>query len=455
MNFLRKLKQLFSKPRAPAVLPRLDPEMFTPFPDGGYLVGGAVRDALLGRSTHDLDWLVSQPERTASLAANLLEGAAFALDEDRGHWRTVTNTTVRDYIRLDPPLEANLRERDFTINSIALAADGNLIDPTGGLEDLKRGLLRMNSVAVLRADPLRLLRGVRLATTLGFELEGQTRATISELAREQLAGELPLPAGERVREELDAILQSDNPGGGLQLAEQLGLLDVYLPELTAGRDIEQGGFHHRDVLHHQIEALQQLAHLFPEADLSLRWATLLHDIGKPVTREQAEDDRTRFYGHDKEGAELARRVMQRLRHPSARADRTAELVRRHMLPLPGSDRSSRRFVHRYRHVLPDLLKLMIADREAARGPQSSEATRNSYRLGVARIISLLDEVPAPSEPPLLDGRAIMKLLDLPEGPQVGQAVEYVAELAAVGDANTPEEAEKFLLEYAHAQGWLG
>jgi poly(A) polymerase len=455
MVLLNWLRNLFVRPRA---LPgsagevRLDPELFKPFPDGGWLVGGAVRDALLGRSTTDLDWLVTQPERAASLAASLLEGAAFSLDEARGHWRTVTQDAVRDYIRLDTPVNENLLQRDFTVNSLALAADGSILDPAGGLADLRAGLLLMNSVAALRADPLRLLRGVRLVSTLGFRFEAETQTAIRKLVQEQLAGELPLPSWERVRHELDEILLSNDPGRGLLLLDDLRLLDVYLPELALGRGVTQGSYHHRDVLRHQIESLQQLVSLFPDADLTLRWATLLHDVGKPGLREVSDDGSIHFHGHAKAGSDQARKIMQRLRQPSARVDRTADLVHRHMLQLPSNDRETRRFVHRYRHLLPDLLRLMIADREAARGPLSSEAGRNAYRIALSRILGLLAETPPP--PPLLDGRAVMELLQLPEGPLVGQALEYVDELQAVGDATTAAEASEALRVYAEAQGWL-
>jgi poly(A) polymerase len=448
---LRWVRKLFERRDATSGEARLDPEDFKPFPDGGYLVGGAVRDALLGRRTTDLDWLVTQPARAASLAAGLLDGAAFSLDETRGHWRTVTRDAVLDYIRLDVPLEENLLQRDFTVNSIALAGDGTMVDPAHGLADLRAGLLRMNSAAALRADPLRLLRGVRFAATLGFRFEAETQAVVRQLVQEQLAGELPLPSWERTRHELDEILLAADPGRGLLLLDDLKLLDVYLPELVAGRGVTQGAYHHRDVLTHQIEALQQLVRLFPAADLTLRWATLLHDVGKPGQREAIDERPIHFYGHDRAGAELAARIMQRLRHPSARVERTAELVRRHMLQLPSNDRETRRFVHRYRHLLPDLLKLMIADREAARGPLSSEANRNSYRLALSRVLGLLAEAPPP--PPLLDGRAVMELLNLPEGPLVGKALAYVDELQAVGDASTPGEAAEALLVYARAQGW--
>lgn len=426
---------------------------FAPWPEGGYLVGGAVRDALLDRSSTDLDWLVAQPERAASLAAGLVDGAHFALDEARGHWRLVTSSSIRDYIRLDGELHDNLRNRDYTINALALAASGQVTDVMGGLADLEAGILRMTGAAQLHSDPVRLLRGVRLAVELDLQLDPATEATIKEIADLHSTGKLPLPAWERSRSELDLILQSERAAKGVWLLADLGLLDVYLPELTAGRDVDQGGFHHLDVLDHQVEALAQLLHHFPDADLTLRWATLLHDIGKPDTRSVDDDSpgRIRFHGHDRLGSDLARGIMRRLRQPSARTERVAGLVRRHMQPLPADEKATSRFIHRYGELLPDLLKLMVADREAGRGKLASAAARKRYRVAVGRVLQQLEAAPEATEPPLLSGAELMKLLNLEPGPRVGQAVRYLAELQAVGDAGTVEEAERHLREYARVQ----
>lgn len=430
---------------------RLEPASFAPAPDGGVLVGGAVRDLLLERAPRDLDWLVPEPERAAREAAAALGGSAFALDAERGHWRAVGSGATRDFAPLRGELEADLRARDFTVNAIAVRTDGRLVDPTGGRRDLRRRRLRMTSAAALREDPLRALRAVRLAAELGFRLEPATAREVAAVAEEQAAGALRIPAWERVRDELDRILLTPVAGRALAEAETLGLLGLYLPELAVGRGVSQGGFHHLDVLEHSLEALQRLATGFPEADLALRWATLLHDVGKPATRTRDEGDRIRFLGHDREGAKLAARLLRRLRQPEALVRRAAALVRRHMLPLPRGEREARRFVHRRQELLPDLLKLMIADREAARGPLSSEATRRGYRVALSRVVALLEE--APPAPPLLDGGEVMALLGLPPGPRVGEALRFVAESRAVGDLETREEAVAALRRYAEAKGW--
>ena len=430
----------------------IDPAQFTPWPEEGVLVGGAVRDALLGVSPTDLDWLVPDPQRSAAATAAASGGTAFPLDAERGHWRVVGAGRACDFIRLVGRLEEDLLRRDFAVNAIALTQEGGLIDPARGRRDVARRRLRMIARANLEDDPLRLVRAGRLATVRGLTIEPATEEAIRSLAVAQAAGDLRSPAAERVRDELDAVLGAPTAARALLVLDRLKLLDLYLPELTRGRGVEQKGFHHLPVMRHMIEALHQLLHSFPEADLALRWATLLHDVGKPDTREVDDVGRVRFYGHDKLGAAQATRRLRRLRHPEARVKRVGVLIRWHMLPLPKSEREARRFVHRRREVLPDLLKLMIADRDAARGPLASAANRRAYRLALARVIEILQE--DPPEPPLLDGRDVMRLLGIGEGPHVGQAMRFLAEAKAVGDVSTREDAIAALERYAEAQGWI-
>jgi len=421
-----------------------------------------VRDALLGRPGADTDWLVADPQASARQLAEALEGSAFPLDEVRGAYRVVAGNRTFDLSPLVGSLEQNLAARDYTVNAMAVLPDGTLIDPFEGRRDLARQQLRMLSPAALTADPLRPLRGVRLAVELGFGLEPATRQVITSQAAAQVRGETPIPAWERVGEELGRLMMSDRAADGVVLLAALGLLRVYLPELAQTRGIEQRGFHHLDVFEHSVEALRQLLKRFPEADLALRWAALLHDIGKPATKSYDPSEARvildeagcyyHFYGHDRLGSRLAQAVLARLRTPHEVALRVAKLVRGHMLPLPKGEREARRFVHRRRDILPDLLKLMIADREAARGPLASDHMREAYRLALGRVLAIMAE-PQP-ERPLLDGHEVMALLNLKPGPRVGQARRFIQEAQAVGDVRTREDAEAALRRYAQAQGWL-
>lgn len=436
----------------PANLGRIVTDQFTPFPEGAYLVGGAVRDALLGRTPTDSDWLVPDPEEAARRDAELLGGQAFVLDRARAYWRVVHAAGTRDYTPLPRGLEHDLARRDFTINAIALDRAGTLYDPCGGRQDLGSGVLRMISRENLEADPLRALRGARLATQLDMTISPDTRAAIREIAHAQHQGILLLPAWERVGDELEKILNHPSAPHGVDALRELTLLALYLPELAQTQGVEQGGFHHLDVFEHSVEALRQLQLGFPEADPALRWATLLHDVAKPACKSVDESGRFHhFYGHAQAGAELAKSILRRLRRSERAAERVGALVHYHMVQLPKNEKEARRFVHRRRDLLPELLKLMIADREAARGPLSSDKSRHAYRLALSRVLAILAEPPAAK--PLLDGNEIMSLLGLEPGPRVGEALQLIQEAEAVGDIRSREEAIAVLEHYAKVQGW--
>jgi len=415
------------------------------WPPGAVLVGGAARDLLRGRVPRDYDWAAPDPEGAAGRLADLLGGSAFALDRGRGYFRVSVAegegkaAEQHDLVPLPADLLEDLRRRDFTVNALALHPDGRVSDPTGGRRDLKARRLRLVSEANLVADPLRLLRAARLSITLEFSLEEDTREAVVRLAR---AG-LPLPAQERIRDELHALLLHPQAARGVQLLETLGLLELYLPELREGLGLTQGGFHHLDVFWHGIEALHQLIRRFPNASLGLRWAALLHDLGKPRTAS-LDGGRLHFYGHDKVGAELARQVLERLRESQELVSEVAALVGAHMLPLPATEREARRFVHRRRALLPELLGLMLADREAARGPSSSPGSRLAYQQGIDRVLVALEDQPA-APAPLLGGQEVMALLNLSPGPEVGRMVRALAEARSLGDVQTEGEARDWLL----------
>ncbi len=459
---------------------------------GAVLVGGAVRDVLLGRTPSDLDWLVPEPEGAARALADAWGGSLVALDPDRGHWRVVVggprgaatddhaadaSTEAADHGGALPraavgartwdlaapraaSVEDDLRHRDLTVNALAWRPhDGALLDPTGGLADLQAHRVRLAGPDALRDDPLRAWRAVRVAAQLGFHVERATRGAVADAAAALAAGALPRPAPERIGAELDALLATRVAGRAVQALDELGLLVLDVPELVAGRGVRQGPLHHLDVLDHQVEALHRLVTAFPDADLALRWATLLHDVGKPPTREPGTVGpdglvlRDRFTGHDLVGADLAAAMLERLRRPRARIARVHALVAAHMRPLPGDERGARRFVHRLRPLLPDLLQLMLADREAARGRGASAAARRTYRERVGWVLATLDAAPAPL--PLLGGRDVMAALGLVPGPPVGALLAAVAEAQALGEVTDRDGALAYAKRVARAQGWVG
>jgi poly(A) polymerase len=257
-----------------------------------------------------------------------------------------------------------------------------------------------------------------------------------------------MPAWERIRDEVHALLLHRDAAQGVLRLEALGLLALTLPELREGIGLLQGGFHHLDVFHHGVEALHQLLARRPDADMPLRWAALLHDVGKPRTvARDPGSGRLSFYGHDKVGAALSTQMLTRLKLPGDDVAAAAALVRAHMVPLPAGEREARRFVHRRRALLPALLSVMLADREAARGPSSSPASRHAYMVAIDLVLAALEEQPA-APPPLLGGEDVMALLNLAPGPRVGEALRALAEAAALGEVGTPEGARTFLKAWA-------
>ncbi|PTA68145.1 HD domain-containing protein [Deinococcus arcticus] len=420
-----------------------------PFPPGALLVGGAARDWLRGVAAKDYDWAVPDPRAAALALAGATRGAAFVLDDERGYWRVHAPDGVQhDLVPLPADLNADLQRRDFTVNAMGIDANGRVLDPTGGLGDLRARRLRMVAPENLRADPLRAWRAARFEVTLGFRLEAATETGVREVAAGLAGGALPPPAPERVRDELHALLGHPEAARGLLRLEALGLLALTLPELREGLGLIQGGFHHLDVFHHNLEALHQLLAREPHAPLPLRWAALLHDVGKPRTHARdPQTGRQSFHGHDKVGAALTTQILTRLKLPGDDIRRASALVGAHMVPLPATEREARRFVHRRRELLPALLSVMLADREAARGPASSGASRHAYAQAMARVLAALEDQPS-APPPLLRGEDIMALLGTPPGPRVGQAARALAEAAALGEVRTPDEARAFVRRWA-------
>ena len=251
---------------------------------------------------------------------------------------------------------------------------------------------------------------------------------------------------------LNKLIALDTAAYGFYLLKASYVLPLLIPELAQNEGVEQGGFHHLDVLNHSLEALRQLLIHQPEASLALRWASLLHDLGKGPSLSQNELGQRSFVGHDKLGAQIIVSLFRRLEYPPQMTHRTEQLVHYHMLPLPKNPKEAERFVRRREDLLPDLLYLMIADREAARGRLSSEASRRAYRLAVARVIEA--QQPVTPKEALLSGHEIMALLELEPGPQVGKALAFIEQAEQAGDINSKAEAEAALRHFALQQGWI-
>jgi tRNA nucleotidyltransferase (CCA-adding enzyme) len=392
-----------------------------------FLVGGAIRDMLLGRPSTDYDIATDTlPQEVMGMFRRVIptgikHGTVTVLF--RGLRFEVTTFRIdREYldgrrpdsVEFTPSIEEDLRRRDFTINAIAYDLDSHrILDPHDGRGDLHRRVIRAigDPLERFREDGLRPVRACRFAAQFGFTVEPATFAAIPA-ALDTVAK----VASERIREELVRLLAAPQPSQGFRLMAGCGLLALLLPELSACAGVEQRELHCFDVLEHSLRTCDAA----PPKSLVVRLAALLHDIGKPGTLQRGEDGSLSFHGHERLSCELSGRLLTRLRFPSDTIRRTQHLVLHHMFNYTEqwSDPAVRRFVARVgEENVPDLLALRRADQVGACGdarpsPQLAAFSRRLEKvLEAGRALTLKDLA--------VDGADIMNALGLRPGPLVG------------------------------------
>ena len=340
-----------------------------------WLVGGALRDRLLGIECHDLDYATdADPDAVEALVRGLgatvtTVGKRFGTIGVRigGFWSEITTFRGESYsggtrwpdVRFGQTIEDDLARRDFTINAFAEDAfSGRFIDLYGGREDLAARRIRAvgEPEARFREDPLRILRGLRFASQLGFEIEPATLAGMAATAHL-----IPTLSQERVTGEIDRLLQGAEPARGLEALRESGALAFALPELAPMVGCEQNRYHRHDVWGHSAATVAAIA-TTPETIRLRRWAALLHDLGKPAVRHIKVNGEWGFYRHETEGAELAGPMLDRLKLGRGESHAIVLLIRRHMdRPEPADRRSVRRFMAKVPEHWRDLLALKRAD----------------------------------------------------------------------------------------------
>lgn len=460
-------------------LPRLDALAARPavarlaaaFADAGHelaLVGGPVRDALLGREVTDLDFTTdARPDRILEIVRPVASmhwdvGRAFGTIAARVAGETVEITTYREdryvpssrkpAVEFGDDLDGDLKRRDFTVNAIAVRLPGlALVDPTGGIASIGEGRLTTPSPAVesFDADPLRMLRAARFASQLGFALDPEGREAMAALA-----GRIEVVSAERIRDELTKLLASDDPRPGLELLVDTGLAALVLPELPALRLASDGQHRHKDVYEHSLTVLEQAVALeherFPgePPDLVLRIAALLHDIGKPGTRRFEPDGQVSFHHHDVVGAKLARKRLKALRFPTETIDLVARLIELHLrfygyADAGWTDSAVRRYVHDAGPLLARLHILTRAD-VTTRNARKARRLSAAYDDLEERIAALAAQEELDAVRPDLDGTAIMRVLDLAPGPLVGEAYRFLLQVRLDEGPLGEEEATRRL-----------
>jgi len=459
-----------------------------------YLVGGFIRDTLMGRSTADIDVAIAAdvlktgPEMAAELGGKyvLLDDVnkiarivLFQQFPDRDQWYIDLSALAGD-IRKD------LARRDFTIDAMAIElkslienpAKFKVIDPFGGGNDLKRRSIKTVVNSAFESDPVRLLRAVRLAAELDFNITPQTEMLIR--SNHSLISKV---AGERVREELLRILVTSTAGDRMRFLDDTGLLPVIIPEIEATRGVEQPVEHHWDVLNHSLETVRAVDFLLRQgsweygsteileqvpwseevrchfsSEISngstraslLKLAALLHDIAKPETKI-ISNNRLRFFGHAERGAEIAAGILERLRFSNKEIKLVELMVRYHLRPTQMSHEGmpTTRAIYRYYRDTGnsgiDILFLSLADHLAARGPGLDAAQWNWHAGQVNCIISNCSRRESVINPPkLIDGHDLINMFGLKPGPKIREILEEVREAQAAGELITREETLSYV-----------
>jgi putative nucleotidyltransferase with HDIG domain len=465
-----------------------------------YLVGGAVRDALLGIPSHDLDFVVlGDSLSVARRAADELGGAYYCMDEDFKVGRVVLDPagqtrTAMDFVAMQGEnLEEDLRRRDFTINAMALNLVNleRVIDPLGGAVDLLKRRLKICTPNAFEDDPVRVLRALRVAASYQLAIQHETTAALKAAVHL-----LPRVSVERLRDELFKILDASQPFANLRVMERLGILDYLLPECSKMKGVTQSPPHIFDVWDHSLHTVKRLGDILKLLDknyvhdneeggdlfsgvLSLRLGryrekisehfdarlnpdrslrailllgSLYHDVAKPSHREVEEGGRVRFFGHDESGAKVVRQRAEALRLSSAEAQRLETIVREHMCPfhlVQTGKKPSRRAVYRFWRAAEDagveVCLLSIADLMAIYGHTLPQVLLERHMGVVRALLEAYWEKPEEVKPQaLLNGTDLIEMFDLSPGPKIGELLESLWEAQAVGEVDNKRQAVKYI-----------
>ncbi len=446
-----------------------------------YLVGGAVRDVLLGREVGDWDVAGHGVIDVARRFGAEQDLRAVVLHEELPTVRVILRpgdpTGFIDFVELRAPaIEDDLRRRDLTINALAWDIRGadEVVDPTGGMEDLRERLIRAPERAVLETDPLRVLRAFRFAAQLNFNIDPDTAEWLQELGPK-----IDDVAGERIGQEIVKLFAAPHAADAVQVAEDMRVLDALIPQVTDMRGVQQGGYHHLDVLGHTLLALHEAERAINEPELFLprsadairvwlqepddraavRLAALFHDVGKPECRTR-EEGRTRFLGHADASASTFIEIARRWCLPTHLRRQVVRMIRLHMRPLELSNSGMRAeeegrklrsviTISAIRRLMRDaepagigLFLLAVGDRSACRGPASQLEKRGRlYEIFDDMLVRYLEWLREHKERPrLIDGTTLMEKLDLNEGPLVGELLDAIGEAYEDREITTEKEA---------------
>ena len=426
-----------------------------------YLVGGAIRDLLLGRQVNDYDFVLEKTRMTfLDQLRDLLGASLFTMGRGKQEqiYRLVKDDKTVDFAgMLGEDIGQDLERRDFTINAIAYAFDHCRFyaDPHA-LDDIKAGRITLASCGALQADPLRMLRAIRYRCILpGFELTSQLK---EEIARRRAL--LSTVAPERIRAELDEIILSPLPAQGLSLMHELGLLSCVFPELTPLAGLPQGRHHLTDALSHTIEIVGEVNILSRKGNpfsfrpteqecLILGYAALFHDLGKPATQSIDEQGEFHFYDHPQQSSHLALVIMRRLKFTNRVREGVIILVENHMRILTLAtgeplDKALRRLIHAMGVEIRLLILLGLAETGSKGSGERGEQKR--FMDLCCRIWDLYEKEDLISPEPLMRGRDLLAMGHA-SGPRLGEILNEVRQRQIAGELRTQEEARRFVEEH--------
>ena len=446
------------------------------FHEAGYelaLVGGPVRDAILGRVAPDVDLTTNAtPDQILEVIKGKVDthweiGKEFGTIGCRMGDDQVEITTYRTdryeaesrkpEVKFGTDLQHDLQRRDFTVNAMALTLPGReFVDPFGGLRDLEDKILKTPGKPEdsFGDDPLRMLRGARFSSQLGFEIEPETFEAMQSMRQR-----LEIVSAERIQVELQKLMLGANPRMGLEALVDSGLAEIVLPELPALKLETDEHHHHKDVYQHTLTVVEQAIDYEEEYNLEpdfvLRFAAVLHDIGKPATRKLEPGGAVSFYHHDVVGAKLASKRMKALRFDNDTNKAVSKLVELHLRFFGYSDQAwTDAAIRRYvRDAGEQLVRLHILTRSdvTTRNKRKADQLSHAYDDLEKRIAIVMEQEELNAMRPDLTGEEIMEILDLKPGPKVGKAYKYLLELRIENGPLGPEKAKEALLEW-HSRG---
>lgn len=447
-------------------------EFFQKENEHAYLVGGFLRDCLLGRVSCDVDVVVEKGKAgmLARKFADFIEGHFVELDEVNKIYRVVFPDKV-DYVDFadctGDCIEDDLKRRDFTVNALAFdLKTQRLIDVCGGVNDLENKIIKEISADNILDDPIRILRAFRFQSGLGFALSSNLKSVIKEHAIL-----LNKTAKERVNVELMKLFGGENVVEALQSMDDFGVLELVVPEVGEMKKVPKNSHHHLDLLAHSIETVHQIQVFYDEAEEEvkdhfkaeflggqsrlayLKFAAFLHDVGKPSTWQiEPETGRHRFIMHDSQGAKLIAPTLRRLKFSKKQIAYIQKIIKNHIYPAgvvtspEAGEKAYLRFYRKMEAETFDLIAVAFADRMSALGP---EITPDMIALNVNGLKTLLAGYLAQKNqlaplPKLLGGCEIMEILNIDASPKLGEIIEKLKEAQISSLVNTKDEAVEFV-----------